>query len=346
MQITFKNKKGEVINDSNWKASWKPQKETQWKDGRSSKEFAKFASNEYFFAKLISQVLTSCGITEQDFICTPEYKSSLGKGFGKGGCRNHDLLMEGDEDCIIGVEAKVSESFDKDWINALNEQKNNKTEENTRAYRLRKRLVKFDSEEVDKIGYQLFTATRATINYAIEKKKNKCIVLVIVFEGEIHKEKSYKENVEKNNKDFSEFCKAIGAQDGKTNIDGIECWIKKVTVNISKSYKLNEQDVNTEFYFSLEEERETIKRIQQGGKERKTAIERLTQANLRLVAAIAKQYANHNLSMDELIKAGCEGLVVAAEKFDERRGLKFICYVVWWVRKSIEEEIEKTKKQE
>lgn len=261
MQITFKNKKGEVINDSNWEASWKPQKKSQWKDGRSSKEFAKFASNECFFAKLISQVLTSCGITEQDFTCTPEYKSSLGKGFGTGGCRNHDLLMEGDEDCIIGVEAKVSESFDKDWIYALNEQKNNKTEENTRAYRLRKRLVKFDSEEVDKIGYQLFTATRATINYAIEKKKNKCIVLVIVFEGEIDKEKSYKENVEKNNKDFSEFCKAIGAQDGKTNIDGIECWIKKVTVNISNSYKLNEQDVNTEFYYSLEEELQIIKSI-------------------------------------------------------------------------------------
>ena len=172
MQITFKNKKGEVINDSNWEASWKPKKETQWKDGRSSKEFAKCASNEYFFAKQITQVLTSCGITEQDFTCTPEYKSSLGKGFGKGGCRNHDLLMEGDEDCIIGVEAKVSESFDKDWINALNEQKEKTNEEDTRAYRLRKRLVKFDSEEVDKIGYQLFTATRATINYAIEKKKN------------------------------------------------------------------------------------------------------------------------------------------------------------------------------
>ena len=108
MQVTFKNNKGEVINDSNWEASWKPKKETQWKDGRSSKEFAKFASKEYFFAELISQVLTSCGITEQDFTCTPEYESSLGKGFGKGGCRNHDLLMEGDEDCIIGVEAKVS----------------------------------------------------------------------------------------------------------------------------------------------------------------------------------------------------------------------------------------------
>lgn len=237
MQITFKNKKGEVINDSNWEASWKPKQETQWKDGRSSKEFAKFASSEYF-SSLISQVLTSCGITEQDFTCTPEYKSSLGKGFGRGGCRNHDLLMEGDEDCIIGVEAKVSESFDEDMEKMLDKQKKNynDNETKTRAYKLRRYLVKEDNQYVDKIGYQLFAATRATINYAIEKKKNKCIVLVIVFDGEIDKGNKYEEKVAKNNKDFVEFCKAVGVQDGKIKIDGIEYWIKKVSVNISKSY--------------------------------------------------------------------------------------------------------------
>lgn len=109
---------------------------------------------------------------------------------------------------------------------------------------------------------------------------------------------------------------------------------------------VNEQDVNTEYYYSLEEELQIIKRIQQGGKERDTAIEKLTQSWLRIVAAVAKKYANNNLSMDELIKAGCEGLVVAAEKFDERRGFKFICYAIWGIRQSIEREIENQNKQE
>lgn len=111
---------------------------------------------------------------------------------------------------------------------------------------------------------------------------------------------------------------------------------------IIKMNGVKEQEVDTETRFSLGEELQTIKSIQQGGKERETTIERLTQVNLRLVAAIAKQYANHNLSIDELIKAGCEGLVLAAEKFDESRGFKFIPYAIWWVRKSIEEEIEKS----
>ena len=79
----------------------------------------------------------------------------------------------------------------------------------------------------------------------------------------------------------------------------------------------NEQEVDTEARYSLEEELQIIKSIQQGGKERDTAIEKLAQFRLRFVTAVAKRYANNNLSMDELIKAGNKGLVLAAENFDE-----------------------------
>ena len=107
--------------------------------------------------------------------------------------------------------------------------------------------------------------------------------------------------------------------------------------------RVNKKGVETEARYSLKEELQIIKRIQQGGKERETAIERQTQAKLRLVVAIAKQYANHNLSMDELIEAGNKGLVLAAENFDESRGFKFIPYAVWWIRQSIEKKIEQSK---
>ncbi len=66
---------------------------------------------------------------------------------------------------------------------------------------------------------------------------------------------------------------------------------------------VNEQDVNTDYRYSLEEEIRIIKNIQQGGKERDSAIEKLTQSRLRFVTAVAKKYANNSLSMDELIKA-------------------------------------------
>lgn len=109
---------------------------------------------------------------------------------------------------------------------------------------------------------------------------------------------------------------------------------------------VNEKEVDTEARYSLEEELQIIKSIQQGGKERDTAIEKLAQFRLRFVTAVAKKYANNSLSMDKLIKAGNKGLVLAAENFDESRGFKFICYAIWWVRQSIEKEIEKLNNQE
>ena len=118
----------------------------------------------------------------------------------------------------------------------------------------------------------------------------------------------------------------------------------------SRMNEVNEKGVETEARYSLEEELQIIKSIQQGGKERDTAIEKLAQSRLRFltgfVTAVAKRYANNNLSMDELIEAGNKGLVLAAENFDESRGFKFITYAIWWVRQSIEKEIEKLNNQE
>jgi RNA polymerase primary sigma factor len=50
--------------------------------------------------------------------------------------------------------------------------------------------------------------------------------------------------------------------------------------------------------------------------------------------------------MDELIEAGNKDLVLAAENFDESRGFKFIPYAIWWVRQSIEKEIENSNNLE
>ena len=119
---------------------------------------------------------------------------------------------------------------------------------------------------------------------------------------------------------------------------------------IIKVNVVNEHELDIEVRYSLYEELQIIKSIQQGGKERDTAIEILTQSRLRFVTgfvtAVAKRYANNNLSMVELIEAGNKGLVLAAENFDESRGFKFIPYAIWWVRQSIEKEIEKFNNQE
>jgi RNA polymerase sigma factor (sigma-70 family) len=71
----------------------------------------------------------------------------------------------------------------------------------------------------------------------------------------------------------------------------------------------------------------------------KTRIERnrdaLIQANLRLVAHVAKKFCNQGLSFMDLVQEGNIGLMKAVEKFDHRRGHKFSTYAFWWIKQAI-----------
>ena len=95
-----------------------------------------------------------------------------------------------------------------------------------------------------------------------------------------------------------------------------------------------------EQFCSIEDELQLIKDIKSMGTERELAIEKLSHSNLRLVTAVAKMFKGCNLPLEELISAGNEGLVLAAEKYDESSGFKFMSYAAWWIRQSIMQKIQ------
>ena len=61
----------------------------------------------------------------------------------------------------------------------------------------------------------------------------------------------------------------------------------------------------------------------------------LLEANLRLVASLAKRYTGRGMPYLDLIREGNLGLIRALERFDYTKGYRFRTYSTWWIRQAI-----------
>jgi RNA polymerase sigma factor (sigma-70 family) len=69
-------------------------------------------------------------------------------------------------------------------------------------------------------------------------------------------------------------------------------------------------------------------------------IDRLASQASYLVTMMARKYVGLGLPFDDLVSAGNVGLVKAAYKFDEGKGVQFGTYAVFWIRKEIAEAVD------
>ena len=105
------------------------------------------------------------------------------------------------------------------------------------------------------------------------------------------------------------------------------------------SVKLFLDDISSFNLLSAEEEKALGKRIAKGDI---SARNELCDANYRLVVKLAKRYTYSGIELEDLIQAGCMGLIKAAEKFDYKLGFRFSTYATTWILQSIRRTIANT----
>ena len=126
------------------------------------------------------------------------------------------------------------------------------------------------------------------------------------------------------------------AESEANSLDNLETELQIIVgqeaISIDDPVRMYLKEMGKISLLTADEEIEIAKRIAVGDE---AAMQKLVEANLRLVVSIAKRYVGRGMLFLDLIQEGNLGLIKAVEKFDYTKGYKFSTYATWWIRQAI-----------
>lgn len=106
----------------------------------------------------------------------------------------------------------------------------------------------------------------------------------------------------------------------------------------SKSQLSDTQFIQASMKAPLLEKHEEIELAQAWKSNRdEKALHKLIQSYARLVISMAIKFKQYGLPLNDIIQEGNLGLMIAAERFDPGRDVRFSTYAKWWVRSTMQD---------
>lgn len=95
------------------------------------------------------------------------------------------------------------------------------------------------------------------------------------------------------------------------------------------------KEINRYKLLTTEEEYDLWKRMKEGSLD---ARDQLICSNLRFAVTIAKKYYCKGLSLEDRVGIACLGMIIAAEKFDATKGMRFISFAKFYMHNELAKE--------
>ncbi len=242
---------GEIKRIEDWYCKAGPKdKDCQWKDDYSAKEFAKlwFNKNEEILLPCkIKKLLENVFGQFEVLFGIPEHVTRIDQL--PGGQRNHDMFLfcknANGENFIVCIEAKVAEPLDERVNEKLKRAKENPNSKISKRIDLMKELLKMENTDISDLSYQLFTGSAGTIAEGENYNTKKCLFLILQILPELKiSGRNESEKIEANYSDIKVF---LNKNNARKILEDSESFIYELKTknNNLKSYigylKINEK---------------------------------------------------------------------------------------------------------